>query len=267
VGLSDGMKDSECNGYCNPCGQHMRDGRMGFSCMGGVQWLEPAASFRQLLPPVPSVEAFLVDGVRTPVSSSLTLPLGARRVEIRFAATSLTSPSTVRVSRQLVGLDEAPVTLSGATGSATFGPLLPGSYRFVLSAQHVGGVRSPAATFVAFTVPPYFWETTWFFALVVVLVLGLVALVFELRTRALRRNERRLEARVQEELATVKTLRGLLPICAWCKRVRDDEGYWRQIESFVAANSHAQFSHGLCPSCADKLEEEDAKGEEPKGQP
>jgi hypothetical protein len=46
-----------------------------------------------------------------------------------------------------------------------------------------------------------------------------------------------------------KTLSGLLPICAHCKRVRDDEGYWSQVESYVAAHSEADFSHSLCPSC------------------
>ena len=54
-------------------------------------------------------------------------------------------------------------------------------------------------------------------------------------------------------LAEVKTLRGLLPICASCKKVRDDEGYWRQIESYVRERSHVEFTHGLCPECAEKL--------------
>lgn len=51
---------------------------------------------------------------------------------------------------------------------------------------------------------------------------------------------------VEEE---VKTLQGLLPICSYCKRIRDDQGYWKQIEVYIAAHSHADFSHGLCPEC------------------
>ena len=46
-----------------------------------------------------------------------------------------------------------------------------------------------------------------------------------------------------------KTLRGLLPICSYCKKVRDDKGYWKQIEVYIAANSQADFTHGLCPEC------------------
>jgi hypothetical protein len=58
---------------------------------------------------------------------------------------------------------------------------------------------------------------------------------------------------LQKALDRVKTLSGLLPICASCKKVRDDQGYWNQIEAYIEANSEAQFSHGICPECAKKL--------------
>lgn len=51
----------------------------------------------------------------------------------------------------------------------------------------------------------------------------------------------------------IKTLSGLMPICAWCKKVRDDQGYWEQIEQFVQNRSGASFSHGICPDCAQRL--------------
>ena len=57
---------------------------------------------------------------------------------------------------------------------------------------------------------------------------------------------------LEEALSQVKTLRGLLPLCAYCKKVRDDQGYWNQIEAYVAEHSHADFSHGICPECAQK---------------
>jgi PAS domain S-box-containing protein len=56
-------------------------------------------------------------------------------------------------------------------------------------------------------------------------------------------------AELQGALAKVKTLSGLLPICAWCKRVRGDRGYWEEVESFVSTHSEAQFSRGICPTC------------------
>jgi len=57
----------------------------------------------------------------------------------------------------------------------------------------------------------------------------------------------------QEALATVKRLSGLLPICASCKRIRNDRGYWQQIEQYLNEHSEATFSHGLCPECAHRL--------------
>lgn len=59
--------------------------------------------------------------------------------------------------------------------------------------------------------------------------------------------------KLQNALSEVKTLRGFLPICASCKKIRDDKGYWNQIEAYISEHSHAQFSHGLCPDCARKF--------------
>ena len=56
-----------------------------------------------------------------------------------------------------------------------------------------------------------------------------------------------------EALEDVKVLRGLLPICAWCKKVRNDQGYWTQIESYISKHSEASFSHGICPECVEKF--------------
>ena len=60
-------------------------------------------------------------------------------------------------------------------------------------------------------------------------------------------------AELEHALAQVKQLSGLLPICASCKNVRDDRGYWRQIESYVREHSQAEFSHGICPDCIRRL--------------
>ena len=55
---------------------------------------------------------------------------------------------------------------------------------------------------------------------------------------------------LQATLAQVKTLNGLLPICACCKKIRDDKGYWTQVEVYVHERSEAEFTHGICPECA-----------------
>jgi hypothetical protein len=64
----------------------------------------------------------------------------------------------------------------------------------------------------------------------------------------LRETNRKLE----DALHSVKTLKGLLPICAWCHKVREDEGYWSQLESYISAHTDTTFTHGICPECKEK---------------
>ena len=63
----------------------------------------------------------------------------------------------------------------------------------------------------------------------------------------------RLIRELTEALAHVKTLSGLLPICASCKKIRDDQGYWQQVETYISAHSDADFTHGICPDCVKRL--------------
>lgn len=65
-----------------------------------------------------------------------------------------------------------------------------------------------------------------------------------------------LQNRVQElesALAEIKQLQGILPICSYCKKVRDDQNYWQQVEKYIAAHSTARFSHGICPDCYESV--------------
>ena len=64
---------------------------------------------------------------------------------------------------------------------------------------------------------------------------------------------RRVSAHLANALEQVKTLRELLPICAWCKRIRDDEGYWNQVEAYFHKHTGTDFTHGICPQCLEKL--------------
>jgi hypothetical protein len=66
------------------------------------------------------------------------------------------------------------------------------------------------------------------------------------------KNEK-LVSELKSALVEVKTLGGLLPICASCKKIRDDKGYWNQLESYIEKHSDASFSHGMCPKCSDEL--------------
>ncbi|HOC47034.1 MAG: response regulator [Syntrophorhabdaceae bacterium] len=63
---------------------------------------------------------------------------------------------------------------------------------------------------------------------------------------------------LRRAIEEIKTLRGLIPICAWCKRIRDDAGYWDELEVYLSKHSEAVFSHGLCPDCS-KVQQEKLK--------
>jgi DNA-binding response OmpR family regulator len=65
--------------------------------------------------------------------------------------------------------------------------------------------------------------------------------------------QRRLISELEKALAEIRTLRGLIPICATCKKIRDDEGYWDHVETYVSKHTDAVFSHGICPECAEKF--------------
>ncbi|CAK8711705.1 Response regulator receiver domain-containing protein [Candidatus Electrothrix aarhusensis] len=72
---------------------------------------------------------------------------------------------------------------------------------------------------------------------------------------------RKREKELEEALEEIKTLTGILPICSYCKQIRNDEGYWQQVEEYISEHSQAMFSHGVCPACYKKemacLEAED----------
>jgi len=71
---------------------------------------------------------------------------------------------------------------------------------------------------------------------------------------------RRVSEHLADTLEHVKTLRGLLPICAWCKRIRDDKGYWNQVEAYLRAHTDASFTHGICPECLAKERDKSRSG-------
>jgi hypothetical protein len=89
----------------------------------------------------------------------------------------------------------------------------------------------------------------------------------DLRQELARRTEAEAELghtveQLRQALAEVKQLSGLLPICAGCKKIRDEGDRWQPLENYISANSEATFSHGLCPECVKSLYPEFAKGKE-----
>ena len=90
------------------------------------------------------------------------------------------------------------------------------------------------------------------FPVLYLLVFRPIRLHIELHQRAQEEKDS-LISELQKALNEVKTLRGFIPICASCKKIRDDEGYWQQVEDYISEHSDAVFSHGICQECEKKL--------------
>ena len=65
--------------------------------------------------------------------------------------------------------------------------------------------------------------------------------------------QRALTNELKKRLSDIKTLSAMLPICSYCKKIRDDKGYWELLDAYVSKHTDAQFSHGICPECAEKI--------------
>lgn len=125
---------------------------------------------------------------------------------------------------------------------ATLGPDVEQLLRSVMSDRRPG-------SFECFYEP---WQR-WFAINVYPFREGISVLFRDISERKHDQQEReRLIGELQQSFIKVRTLRGLIPICASCKKIRDDQGYWRQLEVYIRDHSEADFSHGLCPECAEQ---------------
>src|SRR5262249_31244914 len=140
---------------------------------------------------------------------------------------------------------------AGAQRMAQYTNLAPGKYKFIVEAG-TDGKWGNAGT-MAIVLPPRFYQTRWFLVLAIASIALAVVSVPLLRGRRLRARARELDERVQEAVRELKVLSGLLPICAWCKKIRDDGGYWSKIEAYLSERTEAQFTHGICPECNEKM--------------
>jgi hypothetical protein len=93
--------------------------------------------------------------------------------------------------------------------------------------------------------------------------LGTIILTLAIYNKKIRQTRKSLEklntdlalinAELEDKITEIKTLSGLLPICSQCKKIRNDEGYWTQLEGYISERTSATFSHGICPHCAEEL--------------
>jgi hypothetical protein len=262
-GRADGMKSSQCISGAQPAGLRTRDGRLWFPTTRGVAVVDPGQLKVDARPPPVVIEEVLVDGRAIGPERP---PPGRGRLEIRYTALSFVSPEKVQFRYRLAGFDDDWVD-AGSRRTAYYTNLPPGAYEFRVTASNADGVWNETGAALRVEIAPHFYETRWFYALVVLAMLLVGAGIYHVRVLNLRRRERELARRVDEALARIQVLDGLLPICAWCKKVRDDKGYWNQIEAYVSTHSRAEFTHGICPECSSSMLSKDRSAAGPASGP
>ncbi len=250
-GTEEGLRSREASGGAQPAGWRGRDGRLWFPTTRGVSVVDPARLSPRTAPSPAVIDRILVDGVPRGHSAGGLVPAGSEKLEIHFSALSFVAPSKIRFRYRLEGFEREWVD-AGARRQAFYTKIPPGRYRFAVSASYDGATWSePAAT--ELTLTPRFYQTGWFVAVSLLAATLAVYGVYRLRVRRLQLHERELARRVAESLAQIKVLRGMLPICASCKSIRDDQGYWNQLESYLKQHSQAELSHALCPACTSEF--------------
>ena len=179
-GRSDGLPSLECSGGYDPSAWHDSDGRLWFTTAKGAAWVQPEDIQPNLTPPPVVIEEALVDGqLQTNVinrenQSALELPPGKHQVEINYTGLSLVSPERVQFRYQLDNVDAGWVQ-AGTRRFAHYSFLQPGKYRFHVLACNSDGVWNETGAVLALNILPFFYQTWWFQALVVVIILGVMA--------------------------------------------------------------------------------------------
>jgi ligand-binding sensor domain-containing protein len=262
-GAGEALRSTSFAGGQTPPGALDARGRVWLPSYKGLVVVDPAKIPAAGPAPSARVEDVTANASTFEPGPLISLPAGTRTVTVRYTAVTLIDAERVQFRWRMEGLSGDWVD-AGTSREAVYPNLTHGRYRFHVAASTDGRVWSRESEALEVLVAPYFYQTAWFAALGLVAVAGLVTFAVRWRLGLARRREEELQKRVTRALADVHTLRGLLPICAWCKKVRDDSGYWEQIEIYVRDHSAATFSHSICPECMGKVEPLDIGAAKPR---
>jgi signal transduction histidine kinase len=182
---SDGMKIRECSSGGHPAALRMQDGTMWFATLRGVSVVDPEHLHENAVPPLVSIETVLINDVPRAVAEELTLEPGLQRVEFQYAGLSFMAPAKVQYRYRLQGFDREWIE-AGDHRAAFYTNLQPGRYVFHVAARNNDGVWSESDATMSLRVRPFFWQTLWFYALLVLLLGGLAYGIYAWRVRRVR---------------------------------------------------------------------------------
>ncbi len=262
VGRHDGMVNEDCSVHA----LLIEGTRLWVGTLGGLVRFDAGPGRQDPPPPTARILAaeFGTRRLELPFSALPTVSHEDGTATFRVAAPSYVNEHDLRFQVRLAGLEEEWRDLEGRM--ARYPALAGGTYRFEVRAAQGAGTFGPVEG-LDFRVRPPWWHTWWFRTLGLVLITGGVMGGVRYRLAALARAKAALKVLVAERtaqlqarneelseaLTRVKQLSGLLPICSCCKKIRDDRGYWNQLENYISTHSEADFTHGICPDCVGSL--------------
>lgn len=183
-GTSDGMLTRECSGGGYPAGWRGTDGRLWFATIKGVAMIDPVNAHFNSQPPPVVIEQVRIDDKDVPSTVAMQLAPGTTRLDFYYAALSFVAPDKVKFKYRLEGFDAD--WIEGSARRAFYTNLRPGNYKFHVVAANNDGVWNMEGAVFEFYLRPHFYQTYWFYALVILLLGLTVWMIYHLRVRRMR---------------------------------------------------------------------------------
>lgn len=248
IGVTERREPLEANGGSQPAGAWHPDGSLLLPTIYGPVSIDVSRIADWSLAPVVQIHSVLIDQQVQDTDTAVVLAPSARRVDIEFSAVDFDRASGLVYEYRLVPYDTTWVR--GGIGRAVYTRLPPGEYTFEAQAINDRGAMSDSPAALRITVEPRFTQTAGFTVLMVVVILATTTGGAWFWSAAARRRETQLKRDVEAAVANIRVITGMLPICAWCKKIRNDGGAWRKFEQYVLEHTDATLTHGICEDCS-----------------
>ena len=206
-GTADGLRSPECNGGFQPAACRSSTGKLYFPTVQGVAVVDPAVILDEIHTPPVIIESVTVDGQDVPIRDGIELPPGSDSLEVRYTAISLGAPDKLRFRYRLDGVDTR-WRSAGSRREALYVNLEPGEFTFRVLASSQGGRWHRSGATWSFRVLPAFYETRWFWGVVIAGSLFMAGGVYGVRVRTLKSRERRLMHLVDERTFNLQQEKG-----------------------------------------------------------
>lgn len=183
-GTADGMLTRECSGGGDPAGWRSRDGKLWFSTLKGVAMIDPERLKTNSHAPPVVIEQIRIDDQSFAPGERLELPAGTTRFDLDYTAPSFVAPEKVRFRYKLEGFDKDWID-SGTRRIAYYTNLRPGTYTFRVIASNNDGVWNQTGAAISLYLKPYFYQTYWFYAVCLLVLVMIAWLLYRLRVRGM----------------------------------------------------------------------------------